>query len=51
MTTPMLQHIRKVLEDHTQPLANMNAGLIKALWLVKLLREVEDKYRKNGTIS
>jgi hypothetical protein len=29
----------------------MNAGMIEALWLVMLIKEVEDKYRKNGTID
>jgi len=50
MTTPILKHLYKVLEDHTLPLENMNAGMIEALWLVTMLKEVEDKYRKNGTI-
>jgi hypothetical protein len=29
----------------------MNAGMIEALWLVMMLKEVEEKYRKNGTIE
>ena len=48
---PILTHLHKVLEDHTLPLADMNAGMIQALWLIIMLKEVEDKYRKNGTIS
>jgi hypothetical protein len=51
MSTPILEHLRKVLEDHTLPLADMNAGMIEARWLVMLLKEVEDKYRENGTIQ
>ena len=51
MATPILIHMRKVLEDHTLPLADMNAGMIGALWLILMLKEVEDKYRKNGTID
>lgn len=51
MGTPILKHIRKVLEDHTLPLEDMNAGMIEALWLVMMLKQVEDKYRKNGTID
>lgn len=51
MSTPILEHLRKVLDDHTLPLEDMNAGLIEAKWLVMLLKEVEDKYRKNGTIQ
>ena len=43
--------MRKVLEEHTLPLADMNAGMIEALWLVKMLKIVEDKYKKNGTID
>jgi len=43
--------MRKVLEDHTLPLEDMNAGMIEALWLVMMLKEVEEKYRKNGTID
>jgi hypothetical protein len=51
MDTPILKHIRQVLEEHTLPLPDMNAGLIDALWLVMMLQKVEDKYRKNGTIE
>ncbi len=51
MATPILIHMRKVLEEHTLPLKDMNAGMIEALWLVMMLKEVEDKYRKNGTIN
>ncbi len=51
MATPILKHMRKVLEDHTLPLQDMNAGMIDALWLILMIKEVEDKYRKNGTIS
>jgi hypothetical protein len=51
MSTPILIHLRKVLEEHTLPLEDMNAGMIEALWLVMLIKEVEDKYRKNGTID
>ena len=51
MATPILTHMRKVLEDHTLPLEDMNAGMIEALWLVMMLKEVEEKYRKNGTID
>ncbi len=51
MATPILKHMRKVLEDHTLPLEDMNAGMIEALWLVMMLKKVEDKYRKNGTIE
>jgi hypothetical protein len=51
MATPILIHLRKVLEDHTLPLEDMNAGMIEALWLVMMLKEVEEKYRKNGTIE
>ena len=51
MATPILIHMRKVLEEHTLPLADMNAGMIEALWLILMIKEVEDKYRKNGTID
>lgn len=51
MATPILIHMRKVLEEHTLPLADMDAGMIEALWLVMMLKEVEDKYRQNGTID
>ena len=51
MDTPILRHIRQVLEEHTLPLPDMNAGLIDALWLVMMLQKVEDKYRQNGTIE
>lgn len=51
MATPILKHMRKVLEEHTLPLEDMNAGMIEALWLVMMLKKVEDKYRQNGTID
>ncbi len=51
MNTPILAHMRKVLEDHTLPLKDMNAGMIEAIWLIRMLKKVEAKYRKNGTID
>lgn len=44
----MLKHMREVLDEHTLPLGDMSAGLIEAVWLVKMLAEVEKVYR-NGT--
>ena len=51
MSTPILKHLRKVLEEHTLPLEDKNSGMIEAIWLIVMLKEVEDKYRKNGTIN
>ncbi len=51
MATPILIYMHKVLEEHTLPLEDMNTGMIEALWLILMIKEVEDKYRKNGTIG
>jgi hypothetical protein len=46
---PMLVYLREVLDEHTLPLEDMNAGMIEASWLVYLICKVERVYRLNDT--
>ncbi len=50
-TTPILKFLYKVLYDHTVPLPNMRGGMVEEIWLVMMIKKVEETYRKNGTIS
>ncbi len=45
---PMLVYLREVLEEHTLPLEDMNAGMIEAVWLIYLINQVEGVYKSNG---
>lgn len=49
-TFPLLQHLREVLDEHTLPLEDTNAGLIEASWLLDLLGKIEEGYRSNGLL-
>lgn len=44
----MLKHMKKVLDEHTLPLEDTNAGLVEAVWLIYMINEVEKVYR-NGS--
>jgi len=46
---PMLVYLREILDEHTLPLEDMNAGMIEAVWLIYLIRDVETVYRSNGS--
>lgn len=46
---PMLAYLREVLDEHTLPLEDMNAGMVEATWLIYLIVDVEKVYRSNGT--
>ena len=46
---PMLVYLREVLDEHTLPLDDMNAGMIEAVWLVYLINQVERVYKSNGS--
>lgn len=49
-TFPLLQYLREVLDEHTLPLEDTNAGLIEATWLLDLIGCVEEGYRNNGLL-
>jgi len=46
---PMLVYLREILDEHTLPLDDMNAGMIEAVWLVYLINHVERVYKSNGS--
>ena len=46
---PMLKYMRKVLEEHSIPLEDMNACMIEAVWLIHMINEVEEVYKANGS--
>ena len=46
---PMLIYLREILDEHTLPLEDTNAGLIEAVWLVHMINKVESVYRLNGS--
>lgn len=48
--TPMLKHMREVLDDHTLPLDDLGTGIIEAVWLIHMINEAEKVYRQHGTI-
>ena len=43
----MLEYMRKVLDEHTIPLADKGAGLIEATWLVDMIHKTEERYKNN----
>lgn len=46
---PMLSYLREVLDEHTLPLEDMNAGMVEATWLIYMIVDVEKVYRSNGS--
>jgi hypothetical protein len=42
---PMIEYMRKVLDEHTIPLADKGAGLVEATWLVDMIHKVEERYK------
>jgi hypothetical protein len=47
---PILDYLRKVLDEHTLPLEDPGSGVIEAGWLVEMVQKVEATYRRYGTI-
>ena len=45
---PLLNYLREVLDEHTLPLEDSNAGIIEAHWLIDLIKNVELGYKNNG---
>jgi len=45
---PLLNYLREVLDEHTLPLEDGNAGIIEAYWLIDLIKNVELGYKNNG---
>lgn len=45
---PMIRYLRKVLEEHTLPLADKGSGLVGAGWLVDMLFKLEEYYRMHA---
>lgn len=48
--TPVLTYLREVLDEHTLPLEDSNAGLIEANWLLDMINLLEEGYRNNGLL-
>ena len=48
INSPILSYIRELLDEHTLPLEDSEAGIIEAGWLIVLLHKVEEHYRNNG---
>lgn len=48
--SPILRHMRRVLDDHTLPINESHAGVVEAVWLLYMIREVEEAYRQNGLL-
>jgi len=46
---PMIDHLRRILDEHTIPLSSEGAGLVEATWLIDMIHAVERHYKKNGT--
>lgn len=46
--SPMIRYLRKVLDEHTLPLADEGAGIIDAGWLVDMLFKLEEYYRTHA---
>lgn len=47
---PIIEYMRKVLDEHTIPLADKGSGIVEATWLIDMIHKVEETYRKNGTL-
>ena len=45
--SPILKYMREVLDDHTIPLEDLGAGLVEAVWLIKMIHKVEEAYRSD----
>lgn len=48
--SPMLKYLREILDEHTILIEGMQGGVIEAIWLVVLIHNVEEVYRKNGLL-
>jgi len=46
---PILRYLREVLEEHIIILEDLKTGLVKAPWLVDMIREVEVTYKRHGS--
>ena len=49
-TFQLLGYLREILDEHTLPLEGSKASLIEALWLLDMLKKLEDGYKKNGLL-
>ena len=47
MESPLITYMRKVLDEHTLPLADKGAGLVEATWLIDMIHKVEECYKVN----
>lgn len=47
---PMIDYMRKILDEHTIPLSDKGAGLVEATWLIDMIHKVERCYKKNGSL-
>ncbi len=47
---PILDYLRKILDEHILPLEDPGSGVVEAPWLVDMIQEVEAIYRRYGTI-
>jgi len=47
--TLMITYMMEVLDEHTIPLEDLNAGLIEAVWLLRMITKTEEVYREHGS--
>ena len=48
MKSPILVHMREVLEEHITPLEeDASVGMVNAPWLLDMIHSLEDYYRKH----
>lgn len=50
-TSPILNHMRRVLDEHTLPLDDgCHSGVVEAVWLLYMIHAVEEAYKQNGLL-
>ncbi len=45
MESPILDYMRKVLDEHTIPLIDKGTGLVEATWLIDMIHKTEEHYK------
>ena len=45
----MIIYMRKILDEHTLPLADKGAGLVEAGWLIDMIHKTEECYKINDS--
>lgn len=45
---PLLEYMRRVLDEHTIPLEDLGTGIVEAVWLIRMINKTEEVYRTNG---